>query len=226
MINAVEEKKGYSNDTQISTDLFRSRYRGLRILLYGARGRDKASTALEAAENIHRPVLRISGPELGQSASKLEEILSEILRLAYRWKCVLILDHVDYFIKSRTRCDLVRSNCVSVFLRLVENHRGILFFTTNASVEIDMAFKNRLHTSIYYPPLDQQASLKIWDIIMQQVIDKNPSLMIDREANLGFARKHYANLPKSARSSWSGRDIKNVFQTALAIVESESKAQK
>lgn len=50
---------------------------------------------------------------------------------------------------KRTRDDYGRNATVSVFLRMLEYYKGILFLTTNRIGTFDEAFKSRIHLSLF-----------------------------------------------------------------------------
>lgn len=81
---------------------------------------------------------------LGTTADELERRLSEILHVSQRWDALVLLDEADSFLEARSsHSPLERNAMVSVMLRLVEYHRGILFLTSNRIDSIDPAFQTR-----------------------------------------------------------------------------------
>jgi len=51
-----------------------------------------------------------------------------------------------------------------VFLRVLEYYSGILFLTTNRVGTLDEAFKSRIHLSLYYPSLNRDQTLQIFEM--------------------------------------------------------------
>lgn len=92
--------------------------------------------------------------DLGTDPSRVEESLSNILEMNTRWDAVLLLDEADAFLEARSAHDLERNKLVSIFLRLLEYYKGILFLTTNRVDNIDAAFESRIHLSLQYEELD------------------------------------------------------------------------
>lgn len=99
------------------------------------------------------------------------------------------LAQADVFLEARSLHDVARNAMVSVFLRLLEHHRGVLFLTTNRIRSIDPAFLSRFslcvardlssanssfgdaranrrprcsHSAITYPNLDRKKRKVIW----------------------------------------------------------------
>ena len=77
----------------------------------------------------------------------------------------------------------------------------------------DEAFKSRIHISLYYPPLDRDAYLAVWDMNLTRTQEGKKNIQVDRDKILGFAKRHYKEL------KWNGRQIRNAFQTAIALAE-------
>ncbi|KAK7749143.1 hypothetical protein SLS62_008431 [Diatrype stigma] len=114
-----------------------------------------------------------------------------------------------------------------VFLRILEYYSGILFLTTNRVGALDDAFRSRLHLMLYYPKLTKKQTQKIFKQNFERVGDIN----IDREKNglvpfqykdsekgiIDWAKDNYKPL------SWNGRQIRNTFQTVLALAEFHAK---
>jgi hypothetical protein len=110
----------------------------------------------------------------------------------------------------------------TVFLRVLEYYSGILFLTTNKVGKFDEAFKSRIHISLYYPKLDRPATGKIWDVNLNRLKQVKPALKFDNQEILKFAAAHWDECKKSGRPYWNGRQIRNAFQTAVALAEFDS----
>ncbi|QYT04743.1 AAA domain-containing protein [Trichoderma simmonsii] len=209
----------FSNNVgkQMHFDLVKGKGKGVIILLHGVPGVGKTSTAECAAESNGRPLLPIICGDLGLTPSEVEVKLQHIFRLAQAWGCVMLLDEADVFLAQRTATDTERNALVSVFLRTLEYYEGILFLTTNRVGVFDEAFKSRIHISLYYPPLQQDQTLKIWKSHIQKAI-QDPRIKIDSDqlilcANDIFERQ----LDPQFGPVWNGRQIRNAFQSAVAL---------
>ena len=217
-----------------SMDVVKSKGKGLIILLHGVPGVGKTSTAECIAEQLKRPLLPITCGDIGTTVKVAEEVLSEYCALAYRWRCVLLLDEADIFLAKRQHGDLHRNALVSgknhslghilswadscvVFLRVLEYYSGVIILTTNRVGEFDEAFRSRIHISLYYPKLDYKSTSKVWERNIQRLKQSSLDLVVDEEEIRKFAEKHWkANRERPSRR-WNGRQIKNAFQTALAL---------
>lgn len=202
------------------------------ILLHGPPGVGKTSTAECVAAKFGKPLLPITCADLGTNAQSVETALDRIFNYAYRWDCILLLDEADVFLTIRKPSDIERNSLVTVFLRVLEYYRGILFLTTNRVGNFDDAFKSRMHVILHYPPLTETQSDKIWDMNLKRATwnesrpHKDPNAhtrLIECEPAeeagiLNMAKEHFQRSHTSG-SLWNARQIRNAFRTAIALAE-------
>lgn len=109
-----------------------------------------------------------------------------------------------------------------VFLRVLEYYAGVLMLTTNRVGEFDEAFRSRIHISLYYPNLDERTTSEIWEMNLRRIqttIDVD--IDIDEDGIKRFYEGHWKDTDKKKTRRWNGRQIKNAFQTALALANWE-----
>ncbi|OIW24488.1 P-loop containing nucleoside triphosphate hydrolase protein, partial [Coniochaeta ligniaria NRRL 30616] len=203
-------------------DVVKGKGKGLIILLHGAPGVGKTSTAECVAANAGRPLFPITCGDLGaETAQEVEANLEGFFDLARKWNCVLLLDEADVFLSARVEGNIRHNSLVSVFLRVLEYYSGILVLTTNRVGSFDEAIKSRVHCALYYPPLDKDKTLQVWKMNLDSLEARNAAL--DRHQRVAFDRREieqYAseNWRSGKRANrWNGRQIKNAFQTAVAL---------
>ncbi|KAI1763265.1 hypothetical protein GGR53DRAFT_374745 [Hypoxylon sp. FL1150] len=205
-------------------DLVRGKGLGLIILLHGPPGSGKTSTAETVAAYTGRPLYIITCGDLGLESEKVEKTLALHTRRADKWGCVLLLDEADVFLVKRDWKDMNRNALVAVFLRQLEYYAGILFLTTNRVGVLDEAFKSRIHISLRYPKIEQRQTRKIWKNILDRLERDNKHREVrvdfDREELLEYAETQFERLRES-ETTWNGRQIRNAFQTAIALGEYE-----
>jgi hypothetical protein len=201
-------------------DIVRGKGKGLIILLHGAPGVGKTTTAEGVAELFARPLFQITCGDLGTTAESVEASLETHFSLANRWGCILLLDEADVFLAKRTPQDFKRNGLVSVFLRVLEYYAGILFLTTNRIGDFDEAFGSRIHISLHYPQLTLNATKEIFELnlrlVNQRFADKKRTLKVEKDEILASAEKYWKTHKKMR---WNGRQIRNACQTALALAE-------
>lgn len=208
-----------------SQDLIQGKGRGLVVLLHGVPGVGKTATAEAVAMEHQKPLLIITCGDLGLTSYEVEKSLTKIFRLAHMWDCMLLLDEADVFLSQRSNQDMKRNALVSVFLRVLEYYNGILFLTTNRVGAIDVAFKSRIHMSLYYPPLDKNQTREIFRLNIDKLreierqrhaLTGSPCMKIMDSEIMDFAAKHFEDNAPLTRC-WNGRQIRNAFQIASSL---------
>ncbi|KAJ5951315.1 uncharacterized protein N7479_009728 [Penicillium vulpinum] len=221
-------------------DVVKGKGKGLIILLHGVPGVGKTSTAECVAAHTGRPLFPITCGDLGgQNAQEVEENLERFFHLARKWGCVLLLDEADVFLGERVAGNFLQNSLVSVFLRVLEYYSGILILTTNRVGQFDEAAISRIHCALYYENFDKKQTLKVWEKNIDRLERQNnennnnlnPTLPQDgtpqkvSDVAVGFNRKtllQFARHQWNQGIRWNGRQIKNAFQTAVALAEWES----
>ena len=155
---------------------------------------------------MQKPLYCATSGELGTNVTKAEESLEQIFELAQTWAAVLLVDEADVFLAKRTATDIERNAFVSIFLRTLEYYQGIIILTTNRHEDFDEAFESRIHISIHYDLPDTQQRMTIWRNLFDQWQDQKD---FNDEMIQQLADRYEIN----------GRAIKNLFSTALALVE-------
>ncbi|KAJ0342505.1 hypothetical protein KNSL1_010686 [Colletotrichum chrysophilum] len=159
-----------------------------------------------------------------------EDQLVMLPRILLGWNCVLLLDEADVYLAERNIHDLDRNGIVSVFLRHLEYYPGILFLTSNREGLIDEAFKSRIHVALRYKSIDAPGTKKIWENILDRIeLDnekKAVKVCFDRNELLEWAESHFDDIKDKksdglSAATWNGRQIRNAFQTAIAVASYE-----
>jgi Cdc6-like AAA superfamily ATPase len=104
------DRKSNSNE---QTDIVKGKGKGLILLLHGAPGVGKTTTAEGVAERFQKPLFQITCGDLGNTARDVEGELEKNFSLASRWGCILLLDEADVFLSARERKDFERNGLVA-----------------------------------------------------------------------------------------------------------------
>ena len=104
------DRQSSSNE---QTDLVKGKGKGLILLLHGAPGVGKTTTAEGVAEKFQKPLFQIMCGDLGNTARDVEGELEKNFSLASRWGCILLLDEADVFLSARERKDFERNGLVA-----------------------------------------------------------------------------------------------------------------
>ncbi|KAH7088211.1 hypothetical protein FB567DRAFT_333459 [Paraphoma chrysanthemicola] len=221
-IAKIYTDSGQSN--LFSADFIHGKGEGQIILLHGPPGTGKTLTAESVAEFTRRPLLSITAADLGHEPEALERSLLSYFKRASDWDAIVLLDEADVYLERRTIHDLKRNSIVSVFLRALDYFQGILFLTTNRVGHFDEAFMSRIHLSLGYDKLDDNARVKIWDNLFKKLKDdhKRGGLDIRHE----YDAKMYVRSKEVQALEWNGREIRNAFQTAVALAVYDWKHKK
>ncbi|KAK1831643.1 hypothetical protein QBC39DRAFT_350549 [Podospora conica] len=218
--------KGTRSDTSDKVDIVQGKGNGLIFLLHGAPGLGKTTTAEGIAEHFKRPLIQLTCGDLGSGASEVEGELKRLLHLSSLWGCVLLIDEADVFLASRSREDMKRNALVAVFLRLLEYHTGVLFLTTNRVGDFDEAFASRIHLSLYFPALNIEGTLKVFDnnfnLMESRFRAQGRRININKPEIIRYAREFFA---ANEKARLNGRQIRNACTTALAMAESHLEEQ-
>lgn len=174
------------------------------MLFSGPPGVGKTLTAESVAEHIRRPLYKISAGKLGTHAVSVEGGLRSALMLCSEWKTVCLIDEADVFMAARTDNNLQRNELVSVFLRQLEYHSGILILTTNRLRTLDSAFESRIDIALSYRPLTEADRRQVWANFLHKFDSED--VAID-DAALG----------RLAKWDFNGRQIKSAVKTGRIL---------
>jgi SpoVK/Ycf46/Vps4 family AAA+-type ATPase len=156
--------------------------------------------------------------DVGTKAEEVEKYLESVLHLGKLWDCVVLLDEAEVFLERRSLDDLQRNALVSVFLRVIEYHEGILILTSNRVGTFDEAFRSRIQIAIHYPPLRSYQRLQIW----KNFFDRLESFR-DGSVDVDDLRDHLEELQDN---EINGRQIRNAITTARQYADWKGKTMK
>ena len=171
-------------------------------MLHGPPGVGKTLTCEAVAELLHKPLYSVTVGELGTNVDTLERKLNNILEIANSWDAVILIDEADIFMEARNKNDVERNGMVSIFLRLLERHQGVMFLTTNRNEDLDPAFKSRISIIIEYQVLSQDARQQVWNNLLTAAAIKMTPEDID----------------KLSQYQINGRQIKNSIRMAQSLM--------
>jgi DNA replication protein DnaC len=222
IIKAITQQQ-ITTQLDLAVDFIEGKGEGQVILLHGPPGVGKTYTVEAIAESFGRPLLCLTVADIGIVETDMERQLTRWFTLAETWNAVLLIDEADVFLEKRSKDSLQRNSLVSVFLRKLEYFRGLLFLTTNRTGQIDDSFSSRIHAKIQYPKLDNEKRLNIWKTFFEKLDAR--SIKPDgtkRWYVAKTAREYVLSSPEILASEWNGREIRNTFQTALALATFEA----
>ncbi|KAL8650961.1 MAG: hypothetical protein Q9226_004928 [Calogaya cf. arnoldii] len=205
-------------------DIIQGKGRGVVILLHGPPGVGKTLTAGECerlrarvsviakphtesvAQTTNKPLFAVSVADVGLRPADVEVNLEQLFNLASLWKAVLLFDEADVFLEAREKNEMERNALVSVLLRVMEYYEGILILTTNRIKMFDVAVQSRVHLAVRYQDLSPTDRNKVFMNFYDQLTSENCSELM--------RLKEYI---KEFDENFNGRQIRNVFSSALAL---------
>ncbi|KAK8001640.1 ATPAse AAA+ type core protein [Apiospora marii] len=211
LCDLVEEHKRGSFAGSLS-DFIANKGQALVLVLHGPPGVGKTLTAEAIAEYTERPLFSVNIGEL----SKEKEVvvrLERIFELAVRWDAVLLIDEADVVLEKRSYENLKRNAIVSVFLRMLEYYRGILFLTTNRLGSMDVAFQSRVSLAVRFNALTADLRRQIWLNFLARL---DPVEVQAREELL-------ARLDDIQQWDLNGRQIRNILRMAQSVALAREK---
>ncbi|KAF8734111.1 ATPase family various cellular activities (AAA), partial [Rhizoctonia solani] len=224
MIRSLVDAHAGKGESALLTDVVTGKGGGLVIVLHGKPGIGKTLTAEAISEHLERPLYIVSSGELGVNASYLETSLKDTLEVATIWKAVTLIDEADVFLEARSSHELERNALVSVFLRVLEYHSGVLILTTNRIRAFDEAFLSRFSIALRYPELDQNSRKVLWAKFLSMAgasVEGHKSKAITNGG--GIETPHNFSIVDIEKlSTWNlnGRVIKQSARTAQALAVS------
>ncbi|QLI68001.1 uncharacterized protein G6M90_00g030840 [Metarhizium brunneum] len=207
------------NDEIVPMDLWEADFvkgkgGGLIFLLHGKPGVGKSCTAECVAAFTRRPLMVLTPGDIGTNPDKVEFILAKKFNMAQSWGAVIPIDEADVFMERRSTTDLVRNSFVASFLRALEYYSGILFLTTNRVGGFDDAFVSRVHVQLYYPDFTDNQRQQVWHTFIDKLARERRSYM-----RLNIDAKEYIRGAEMRNVKWNGTEIRNAFQTSVALAE-------
>jgi len=148
-------------------DIIRGKSGGTICICTGVPGSGKTLTAEVTSETIKKPLYKVQCSQLGTDEEEIEKQLSVVLNRASRWKCLLLIDEADVYVRERGT-DIHQNAIVGVFLRVLEYYPGILFLTSNLATVLDDAILSRATVHIKYVAPGRENLLKIWKVLAVQ----------------------------------------------------------
>ncbi|CAH0002386.1 unnamed protein product [Clonostachys byssicola] len=138
--------------------------RPLIMHFHGGPGTGKSFAAAEIAE---MPIFRITYGMMGPTYEATGEAIYRSLRLATRWKAIVVFDGLDIFIEKGS--DPKDNRSPSAFFECIANHDGIIILTSSDAQRIDDRYASRCQVTVSFPPLEKPARRSVWKQCLDQV---------------------------------------------------------
>ncbi|KAM0517030.1 hypothetical protein ACHAPE_005142 [Trichoderma viride] len=189
----------------------RERERGLTLLLHGGPGTGKTFAATCIAETIKTPLL--SDTIRIRDNSSVERQLSEMFRLAQRWRAILVLENADAFLTQRSRNE-ASSSAVTLAIRSMDSYTSILVLTTSRVGDLDEAVWSYTDLAINFPPLRGERLQKVWGHSISEYKVKYYSRIME----------FIEDICENEGLEINGRDIRNITLAAQNLARHQNKS--
>uniref|UniRef100_A0A0B7KGW9 ATPase AAA-type core domain-containing protein n=2 Tax=Bionectria ochroleuca TaxID=29856 RepID=A0A0B7KGW9_BIOOC len=158
---------GYAETPQDRANFLVSRNgRPLIMHFHGGPGTGKSFAAAEIAE---MPIFRVTCGLMGLTYEATGEAIVRSLRLAQKWKSIVVFDGLDIFIEKGPGSDLKDNRPPSAFFDCIENHDGIIILTSSDAQRINEKYTSRCQVTVSFPPLDKPARRSVWKQCLDQL---------------------------------------------------------
>jgi len=218
----LSQVKYQKDDPSRNTDIIPGKGNNLVILLHGPPGVGKTLTAETVAKATGRPLLQATIADVGLRAEEAESRLSRIFAVASRWHAILLMDEADAFLEARQEtADPERNAFVTVMLRILEYHSGIVMLTTNRLTTIDNAVQSRIHLAVRYEDLGWKDCVKIFETtIKRSGVNYKPS---DYDAMMEWMTETAKENQDEPAKALNGREIRNFVTGAIAFMKHQNR---
>lgn len=172
----------------------------ITLLFWGIPGTGKTLMAQAIAEETNSELgvystADIESFEPGGAERTIKRIFGEAQNLPNGRKRVILFDECDSLLTDRNELGAILAAQTNVLLDEIEQHTGIVIFTTNRLGKLDPAFERRITTKVEFPFPNKKQRKAIW----QRLLPKKAPLARD------------VNLDKLAEYALAGGNIKNAI---------------
>lgn len=188
------------------------------VLLHGAIGTGKTLAAEVVAELTQNPLLRITCAEVGANIEQARQLIESKMKLATRWRCVVVFENIGILLTASDGADLKRQAFVSMFENILEVHQGLVILTTRQPPRhLDVAIMSRIHLGIHCPVFEPSTRTQIWRGLLRRLRSLEHS--DDAGKVLGSSKQ----LERLAEYRMNGWEISNAATSSANLARRTSK---
>lgn len=155
--------------------------RQIAINLYGLPGTGKTMASHAIAHALDKPLIEVNYSEIeSKYVGETSKNLTKLFATAKEQDAIIFFDEADAMLSRRVTnmsnsTDVSVNQTRSVLLTLMNNHEGLIIFTTNFIENYDSAFMRRILSHISFELPSLQNRIKLW----QQYIPSSLPLSAD-----------------------------------------------
>ncbi len=185
---------------------------GVNMLFSGPPGTGKTMLSKAVANDMNKDLSMVSfGDLLNSYFGNTEENVSKLFEFAGEGSIILI-DEADAILQKRapakSSCDRSENRIINIVLQSMENHSGIVIFTTNIARGLDRAVERRLDLKLELPVPGADAREEIWKYHLPD------ELPLGEEVDIRELAENY---------EFTGGEIRNVVLNAARITMKDNR---
>jgi AAA+ superfamily predicted ATPase len=191
-ITKVLDKRNFRN-YQLKLES-KNLHTGITIMFYGKSGTGKTESVFQIAKQINRDILMIELSQLrskwfGESEKMVKRVFEDYRRLSNNSSVVpiLFINEADGMFSKRSEISAKNSSVdqtvntiQNIILQELENFEGILFATTNLTINLDSAFERRFLFKVEFNNPLPEVSQQIWKSKLPELSQSQIKLLVSR----------------------------------------------
>ncbi len=208
----------------------------IAINLYGPPGTGKTMAAYGIAKELNQPLIMIDYASLeSKYVGETSKNIVAIFQQAKEQKAIIFFDEADAMLSRRVTgmshaTDVSVNQTRSVLLTEMNNHEGLIIFTTNFIENYDPAFMRRILAHIYFDLPDLECRLKLWQQYIPTKLPHNADLKELAEISETLTGSDISNSVRKAAMAAARRGAKEVdvedFLKAIEEIKKSKAANK
>lgn len=154
----------------------------IAINFYGASGTGKTMAAHAIAKELQQPLIRVEYASLeSKYVGETSKNITKVFKQAKEKQAILFFDEADAILSHRVAdmshaTDVSVNQTRSVLLSLMNDHQGLIIFTTNFIENYDSAFMRRILFHIHFELPDVICREKLWGKYIPSTLPHNVNL--------------------------------------------------
>lgn len=208
----------------------------IAINLYGLPGTGKTMAAHAIAHALKKPLIAVNYSEIeSKYVGETSKNISALFERAKNSNAIIFFDEADAILSRRvtdmsSATDVSVNQTRSVLLTLMNNHEGLVIFTTNFVENYDPAFMRRILSHILFELPCIENRERLWRKYIPQKLPINTNIRLLAENSDGLTGSDISNCVLKAAMSAARSGESSVesthFENAIKEVKASQNANK
>lgn len=203
-LHSIENFLSYQNHSSLIFDQWglsstHAQQRQIAINLYGKSGTGKTMAAHAIAHAFGKPLIVVNYSEIeSKYVGETSKNLTALFEMAVQKEAIIFFDEADAMLSRRVTnmshsTDVSVNQTRSVLLTLMNDHEGLIIFTTNFIENYDPAFMRRILTHILFELPDFDSRRRLWQAYIPKNLPHNVSIDELAEISEGLSGSDISN---------------------------------